>query len=306
MGRLDKIIVSPNLSKRTVVIQATDRLKDLKLRKVDLPVRINIIPSVLVKEVFDEAEVPASLQNIDLTSGDIIPFAHFSNISPLKALSELIKYGFYRFFITGNGVLTFQNRVTSSFEVSLKTYSEYNEFAYSLTERTLINNAKVEGQPRKAKSGPLTDIASLEVPSEEDVPAIEPGQELEFELEYVDPDSNEARTPAIDLVAPVPTTDYLAFSARDGSGSNLTASLVITPSLFSETSLHKILNTSGTRAFLTFYRIRGRALQRKARIIARTRNSASEAAFQRREISVQSNLIGNLAHAKSITQSSLV
>jgi hypothetical protein len=66
--------------------------------------------------------------------------------------------------------------------------------------------------------------------------------------------------PAINVISPVATTDFLINSQSDGGGTNLTASCTVTLTDFGDTAKLVITNNSGSTGYITFLRIRGDAI----------------------------------------------
>lgn len=65
---------------------------------------------------------------------------------------------------------------------------------------------------------------------------------------------------ALSVTTPVATTDYTAFAAADGSGTNYTGNMSIVMTAFSTTAKLDITNTGGTGFYVTLNKLRGVAL----------------------------------------------
>lgn len=78
-------------------------------------------------------------------------------------------------------------------------------------------------------------------------------------------------------VAPVATTDYVANSAADGSGSNLTANFTVTATFFAATVKLVIVNTGATDGYLTTLQVRGKGIYDYGPQVSRSDAAASQA-----------------------------
>lgn len=65
---------------------------------------------------------------------------------------------------------------------------------------------------------------------------------------------------ALDVVAPVATTDYTANSAADGSGTDLTADVSVSLTAFSQSAKITVFNDATSPAFITLLKVRGKPL----------------------------------------------
>jgi len=88
------------------------------------------------------------------------------------------------------------------------------------------------------------------------------------------------------LVDPTATTDYTANSAQNGSGSDLTSSLSLSVTRQAETAEVVIANTGATDAYLTFFQLRGVAIDTPDVASAEAADSDSADQFQPQELSL--------------------
>lgn len=71
---------------------------------------------------------------------------------------------------------------------------------------------------------------------------------------------NNASVPVQDIISPVATTDYLAYTNSDGTGANRTADCSVTVYNFGDNAKMVFTNTTGTNFYVTFRQIRGTAI----------------------------------------------
>lgn len=75
--------------------------------------------------------------------------------------------------------------------------------------------------------------------------------------QYRDPTGGAARISGQSMISPLATTDYLMFANSDGTGTNLTANLVVTANYGSEGVRYTLQNTGATAGYVTKLQARG-------------------------------------------------
>lgn len=121
----------------------------------------------------------------------------------------------------------------------------YNPQPYSLYR----NVVRLKVHPRtSASTGTIFQMT--------EVVSIAAGETFTFFADY---SYNNEPTPAINVVTPVATTDYLFNSQADGGGTNYTSNLTITFYDFGESAKVSITN-GGSTGYLTLFKIRGDAI----------------------------------------------
>jgi hypothetical protein len=117
--------------------------------------------------------------------------------------------------------------------------------------RNVVNHLTVTASPRRLHLAAVI-LFQLDEPI-----ALGSGQIVEIRGTYTEPTARISMN-AQGMIDPVPTTDYLVNTARDGSGSNITTSLeFINIQYGTEGFLHRVRNTSATAGWLTKYNARG-------------------------------------------------
>lgn len=77
-----------------------------------------------------------------------------------------------------------------------------------------------------------------------------------FSAHYTDP-NGLSQVSGTNMQTPVATTDYLANSASDGSGTNETANVVVTATYYGDTVYYEITNNATNSVYITFLQARG-------------------------------------------------
>lgn len=82
------------------------------------------------------------------------------------------------------------------------------------------------------------------------------GRTVPFSAHYTDP-NGLSQISGTNMQTPVATTDYLANTASDGSGTNKTTNIVVTATYYGDTVYYSILNNASTGVYITFLQARG-------------------------------------------------
>lgn len=116
-----------------------------------------------------------------------------------------------------------------------------------------LNSVKVYAYPRKLDTSTVT-LYTLSEPIQ-----IPSGKSFTLRGSYTNP-SGGARCNGFDMVTPVATTDYLANTARDGSGTNKTADMTVTENYGTNGFEHIITNGSAVTVWITKFTCRGKGI----------------------------------------------
>lgn len=118
---------------------------------------------------------------------------------------------------------------------------------------------------------------------------------------YRDPNNESARIGGMNMITPLPITDYLANTASDGSGTDVTDSVQMLAEFFGSSALLTITNSTGATAYLTKLQLRGRPLSSFAVETVTARDGLSIAAngLRRRTLNL------NFADSETLAQTYL-
>lgn len=295
-GFIDRYSISPDLSTRTAMIEASDRVKDLQLRKIDLPLATETNAGSLFTDILSAAAVTSSDRTIDRMY-DTIPYAWYADRRPNEAMNDLLLFGNYRLYAGPDGKINVKNRYWGIEGTVVGSYvNDFYGLEYGLTEERILNDVKIEGQPRK-RSASVNTVAWLE-----SIPTIAASSAIGFWLHYVDPANLELDTPANSMVTPVSSADYKTNTASDGLGVDRTSLASVQATFFGASAVCSIFNGSGDAVYLTKFQLRGYSIQRQAPILYESRNTSSQNAYGKRDYTLRSDLIADLGYAKDYSE----
>lgn len=103
------------------------------------------------------------------------------------------------------------------------------------------------------------------------------GQTITIRGTYANPDGGlPINANPDDMISPVATTDYRAFANSDGTGTEFTANLTVTPSYGTEGFAHTVYNASSTSGYVTLFNCRGYGIYTYNPIEHQANDSASQ------------------------------
>src|SRR3972149_1095335 len=250
-GQIDDIDLVGNGADAKAVITIVDGWNKLRADEVSIAIQEDVLTSDAIDAVLDATEWPGIYgRNIGIAS-QTIAYWWEDGRSPSAALKDLADSEFGRFYIARNGNAVFASR--HQIDESVVTLQD----ATSLKDVGLANVFKSYRDKVSIKVQPLSPQATSEVWRHREIPVVPAGQAIQIWAEF----SFEGKiVPVINPISPVATTDYTANTAAVGSGSNLTADIVVTPTWFGSRALLNVQNNNGSDAHLTLIKVRADAL----------------------------------------------
>ena len=179
---------------------------------------------------------------------------------------------------TQGGTLVYENRQSRILAGSVNLTTLSNTMITMdapVSLETLYNRVETTVHPKRIDAAATSVLYSQPTGN---APLVAAGQSITIWGDFRDPSQN-----AVSLiggtsgVAPVATTDYLANSAADGSGSNLTANVSVTATYFAATAKFVITNSGGTDAYITFLQCRGKGIYDYGPQRSRSEDTTSQA-----------------------------
>jgi hypothetical protein len=282
LGTIDDWRVAPGFPS-TATISGRDKVKQLREVTITTSLFQGYQVNSIFAEVFNAANV--SSYNVDISDANAIPFVWFRDQRASDAIQELIESGYFFAFADGNGVFQVKDRYFDASGTVVCSHNQAYSMGYSLAIDDVFNDAIVEGRERQV-------VNSTQVLAEiVDAIAI-PGQShVNFSLEYFDP-QNLAPAPGTSMVSPVSSTDYLANTSSDGSGSNATSTTSVAVTFYGQTAVNTIYNASANEVFLTKFQLRGNPVQRRPSISARAADvNSSQVVYGKKTYRVENRFL---------------
>jgi hypothetical protein len=237
----------------TVSIHASDGFEYLRNSPSRVSTQTAITPQEAMGLILDSVSWPSRWGRDLESSAETIPYWWASgNKKAISELEDLALSFLGYFFIDALGRARYVTRTNIGASVVDFQQGELlkdigNPQPYEI--RRNITRLKVH--PRvEAATGVLWELVG-------NTPSILGGESLSIFANYTYLD---APSPAINVITPLATTDYLVNTASDGSGSDLTPSCTVTMTDFGDTAKLVIRNNSGLVGFVTLLKVRGDAI----------------------------------------------
>lgn len=291
-GYVDTYSIDPQWGRKSTYIQASDRIKDINFRDIDLSIKVNYNTGSLFTEVLSAAGVSGADSVVDSFS-DIIGYAWFEKRKGTAPIDELIKYGDYKVFVDGSGKVQVKNRYYDLLGTVVASYNEFLSYQYQLDEQGIGNVLRVSGSPRKVSA-----FQSIVAKLDRVLTVVGCGW-TSFWLDYVDPDTNEAPIPVTSMATPVASIDYLLNTASGGTGTNLTATASLSFINYATTTVCTLFNGIVDTAYVTKFQLRGYPIQRQPLVSAESEVVSSQNAYNKRSFTLESDLIDSLPYAQN-------
>lgn len=266
-------------------------LRDQKNR-ISIPLQENIYFDDAVGLILSTIDWP-SLWGSDLASGvDQHPFWWVSQQSAAAVIHDLAFSEMGRVYMAGDGKLTFRSRHTIESPVATITKRDILNGTLNVMEpwETIRNSVEVVATPRAEQS---VDVL-WRLPQ-----AIRVNGNSSTEI-FIDFTFNNVPCPARAVVQPVQTTDFLANTNSDGTGTNLTANFTVVADVFSRGAKLTITNTQATIGWLWFCTVRGNAIAAGSKARYQVDDTASQAALKAiRSFALETDWMQNINAAQA-------
>lgn len=266
IGKVRKIDPEPGRYRGQVVhVTAYDYVQDLlETNAREVTVQINKTEAELIEAVLDA--LPAMSQPLarDIDVGvDTYPQAFDNAKGDVKALT-LIKQaatsalGFVA--IKGDGTLIYRSRHTRALAVSSYTFADtMHDLSVPSTLDNVYNRVRATNHPKTISATATDELYA--VPSGGAI-EISAGATVEVWTDYTDPNDRQVHIGGTAVVTTlVGGTHYVANTAADGSGSNVTANITASIDPFSSTAKWTLTNNGGSTAYMTTLKVIGKAIR---------------------------------------------
>lgn len=282
-GYLDTLTPRSSIQRdHTAELVAYGPLGKLPSDGITTAVQSNVPTGTAVNAILDAAEWPSALRQIAGGRQSLSTW-WANNQDPLAALREIesLEIGFL--YETKDGKIAFEDRYYRYGLASGASYSDVDSAVLSYRtptqgdeRREIANQLTLEIEPYEAGATAvlwtLAEVASIPAGATRTYTATYPpkGQ------------STETGAAVGPWTTPVPTTDYTANSAADGSGTDLTGSVVLAVAKRATEMDIAITNNAGATAYLTLLQARGAPLQALSRIGLPLEDATSKTLYGRR------------------------
>ena len=292
--------------------EAVDWMDEAAISKVKgLTVAENKRSDECIQLLIDES-VAKQPNAVDLSVGQSTFKTAFDNLldaqtSVLRSIADAtiseLGYAYIKGDTTQGGTFRFEDRHSRpKAGVAVGTFSESMVgLEVQRTREDLINTVYVNVHPRTEDA---SATVLYELTTTDTQPSVTPGESVTLNCPYREASINAYRVAAIDLVPLASGTDWIANSAADGSGSNLTSSVVVEVVTQAANSTElKITNNHATlTAYLTTLQIRGNALKDVSETVLSATDTSSAFSYGERDARIDMKYESDTTLGLSIAQ----
>ena len=307
VGKLETITPEPSSdSVKTCTLEAYGPLGYINDFSPDLTTQTNIRTDQAIGVILDDVGWPGT--DRDLATGQTTMTRFWMDgprtIEALRIVEET-EAGFVK--ETRDGKIAFESRFTrllSPYNASVATFSDANTAVHTYLHlaqedplSTITNHLEATARMYQTDS-----VAVLWTHPEtgSSSPVLAPGESKTFIAVYPNPDAPNNALEVDAWTTPAATTDYLANTASNGSGTNLTSSIGVTQTKTAQKMVMTFTNNhSSSTAYMTKIQARGTAVKSLNPVEIRAIDSGSQTTYGERKYSAETEFIPSSQEAQS-------
>lgn len=227
-------------------VRAVDGMRELGERAVSVSLQFTRRIDLGIGDVLDAANWD---WDYDLESTpDFLPYFWCDSKPARTVIQALSDAALGLFFVAAEGTAKFYNRYRSGTPVvTLSEVELGKDITVQQPWEVVYNRVSIISHPR-------TEQSTSELWRLYDTPSLAPGEEIEIWARFT---YDGESVPVVSTVTLLAGTDYIANSASDGSGSDLTSSISTQVTLFSESAKIRVWNIGTELAYITTLKVRG-------------------------------------------------
>jgi hypothetical protein len=232
----------------------------------------------------DEAGWDAGARDLEVGI-DTVPLGYWSQVFALYALQEIEESECGFFYIDHRGYARFEDRHYRMGLSSSETITdEMCDINYDLNARGIYNS--IRATYTEQVLGSESELWRLS-----EVPLLAAGETRTWWGDYQGLATNQ--------LDPVATTDYTANMAANGSGTDMTASVTVTPSHFAGSTKLVVENIAGVAVYLTLLKVRGDLYTDGDTTSVRAEDATSQTAYQKRDRTLDAQFMASVDQCQS-------
>lgn len=238
-----------------VQITASDGLDYLRNYPGRVAMQQNILPDAAIGYILDAVQWPARWgRDLDVSAETIRYWWSSGNRQAMSDIEDLAISFLGYFFVDAEGQARFIKRSNVSGSVADYDQAELlKDIGNPQPYQLLRNITRLKVHPRtQASTGTIWQLVG-------NTPSIVPGANNALTL-FANYTYNNVAVPAINVITPVATTDWLVNTQADGLGTNLTGSCTCVMTDFGDTAKLVFTNNSASLGYLIAPKIRGDAI----------------------------------------------
>ncbi len=305
-GYISEYDDDPDHRERTIGIYCVDQMDVLARAEIRTPLYTSVLEGYLIAEILSYADwsegtswiLDTSQLGIDTYLGfsatniddglDTIAYAWWHKVLGRTAIRDIEASCLGFFYVNGSGQACYEDRhhrLKSPHTISQATFNDtMARIKPTYSDKDILNEILATYIPRSIG-------ATGEIWRDREVPwAIQVGQTITVEAEFAEPADN--------VLAPASTTDYTANSQSGGGGTDMTADISISTTIWAQGARLEITNNGSAVAYMTLLKMRGDAVSDLEEITKVNYDATSQKAYQKRTHNLYGKLISSGNHAQ--------
>jgi len=240
-------------SARTVTIKGENDVQLLKKKRIYSPVMTSYRYNEAIEDILVRAGWAQGI-NVDGIISDTMPYWWADGKEGFYEIQSLVDAAIGRFFVAEDGTARYMSRLSDDLSVTI-IRAEHIDYGYGVKKtqpwESVRNVVRVYARARN----PVANQVLWEL--SESVQLL-PGETKKIGASFA---LNQQPVPASNVYNLIATSDYLANTASDGSGSDKTASVaIVSMNKFSTSAIITFQNNDVEAIYLTWVRVRGDAI----------------------------------------------
>jgi len=286
------LVIRPFKSDRSrAFFEIVDGLEYLKQTDINIELSENVATHTSIHLILDAAGWPTADRDIDI-SEDVRAY-WWADRNALLEIRELASASLGTFFISADGKATYHSRNHSAAASFVMTQAEFiRDVWIPLPWDVVRNYIKVIAHPLVLQS-----VSTLWTLGDVPLAMIAGGASIERFGSYT---YEGESSPAINVIAPAPTTDFTVTENEDGSGADLTSSVTRTFYDFGSTGKVTLSLGGGTNGYLQELKIRGEAVASPDATFTVIEDAASQNLYQQQTLILDNRWLQSSELANSI------
>jgi len=265
---------------RTVTIHAFDYIQFMNTYQLEKAIYTDQRSDQIIEDVLTTVGYTSSQYVLD-EGLNTIGFAWFDKGETAgERIRKICEAEDAHFYQDENGVLRFENRRhytqaphgTTQWTINKDDILQWEEDK----NVDIVNRCTVIAKPRAVQD-------TTEIWKDGIVEELERGEQLIIWAKWEDPVTS--------ITDPAATTDYVANTASDGSGTDTTSDITVSVDKFTKTAKLTIQNNAGMKIYLTKLRLRGTPATVTSEIIHIYQDDDSIDKYERRELVIENDFI---------------
>lgn len=249
---------------RKVTVTATDWIsKAARHGLARLPVQVNQRPDQVLQTLIGAAADPPINYVLNTEPQTIFAYSLHDEADEktklLTVLQKVAQSSGGSIFIDSDSdegeTLRYEHRLMRPSRSVIAAFSDtMSALEVSWPIEDVVDGIKVTYNPGKVDT---SDVVLAEITTKV---RLAPGQRYDFDLRYRDPNGLSNRVSALSIAEQVAGTDYKASALEDGTGSDLSASLVVTLSVGANSASVGLYNNATVTMYVNTFQLRGKGL----------------------------------------------